>query len=266
VLATAVLGAACATTPIDATDPRYVKGVESFAANDWSDARTELDAFLEASCTPRQMRAAGCQKALWLKMRSDLAENLPAQAVEDALGYGPIGRPRRELSPSVIQLRHAARVEVATHWVSSDRSVQIQIVHDDEVGRAFHPLRVTYSIDGVRTLPVPEERWLTHEPVAYVSAPPGDHFVDVVCLYEQRYYAVRIGATRAFSAQPNDRVVIVTHINARPVAPTGRIAPIVDFEITAQPQRRPEEAAQSPVGPASPPSAPPSVALKSMKP
>jgi hypothetical protein len=224
---------ACATAPLDATDPRYVKGVESFQAQDWSNAREELDGFLDASCTPRGMTAAGCQKALWLKMRSDLAEHLPAQAVEDALGYGPPGRPRRELSPSVVQLRHAARAEVAAGWASPDRSVQIQIVHDDEVGGDLHPLRVTYSIDGKQTLPVPQERWLTHEPVAYVSAPAGDHFVDVVCLYEQRYYAVRIGATKAFAAQPNEHVLIVTRIHARPVAPGGRLVPIVDFDVTA---------------------------------
>jgi len=233
-LATTLLGA-CATAPLDATDPRYVKGVESFDAHDWPSARADLHSFLEASCTPRGMTAAGCQKAVWLKMRSDLAENLPAQAVEDALGYGPLGVPRRELRPSVVQLRHAARAEVAARWASPDRSVQIQIVHDDEVGGDLHPLIVTYSIDGTQTLPVPPERWLTHDPVAYVSAPAGDHFVDVVCVYEQRYYAVRIANTKAFATQPNDHVVIVTRIRARPLRPGGRLVPILDLDVTASP-------------------------------
>jgi hypothetical protein len=234
VLATTLLGA-CATAPLDATDPRYVKGVESFDAHDWPQASADLHSFLEASCTPRATAGAGCQKAVWLKMRSDLAENLPAQAVEDALGYGYPGVPRRELKPSVVQLRHAARAEVAARWTSPDRSVQIAIVHDDEVGGDLRPLLVTYSIDGTQTLPVPQERWLTHDPVAYVSAPAGDHFVDVVCLYEQRYYAVRVGATKAFATQPNDRVVIVTKIHTRSAPPKGRSVPVVEFDVTAHP-------------------------------
>jgi hypothetical protein len=234
VFAVTILGA-CATAPLDATDPRYVKGVQSFDAHDWPQARADLHSFLEGSCEPRGMVAAGCQKALWLKMRSDLAENLPAQAVEDALGYGRPGAPRRELKPSVFDLRHAARAEVAARWASPDRSVQIAIVHDDEVGGDLRPLIVTYSIDGTQTLPVPPERWLTHDPVAYVSAPAGDHFVDVVCVYEQRYYAVRAATTKAFATQPNDRVVIVTTIHARPLRPGGRLVPVVELDVTAHP-------------------------------
>jgi hypothetical protein len=230
-----LLGGACARAPLDATDARYVQGIESFDANDWAEARESLDSFLEARCEPA-MTGAGCQKALWLKMRSDLAAGVPARAVEDALGYGFPGAPRRELRPTVFQLRHAARAEVAAHWASPDRSVQIQIIHQDDIARRLHPLKVTYSIDGAQTLPVPEERWLTRDPVAYVAAPAGDHFVDVVCVYEQRDYAVRIGATKAFAAQPHDRVLIVTRIHAKPLAPGGRLVPIVDFEVTSRPE------------------------------
>lgn len=233
VLATALLGGACATAPLDAADPAYAQGVESFDANDWAEARESLDSFLKTRCQPA-MAAAGCQKALWLKMRTELAAGLPAQAVQDALGYGVPGPPRRDLHPTVFELRHAARAEVAAQWASPDRSVQIEIVHQDEIARRMHPIRVTYSIDGTQTLPVPEERWLTNDPVAYVSAPAGDHFVDVVCLYAQRYYAVRIGSTKAFTAQPNERVVIVTRIHTRPRAPGGRPLPIVDFDIRAR--------------------------------
>jgi hypothetical protein len=234
-LATTLLAGACATTPIDATDARYVQGLESFQADDWAEARDSLDSFLKASCTPRGMKAAGCQKALWLELQGDLAAGLPAQAVEDSLGYGFPGAPRRELRPTVFQLRHAARAEVAAHWASPDRSVQIEIVHRDEIARRLHPIRVTYSIDGKQTLPVPEERWLTRGPVAYVSAPAGEHFVDVECLYAQRYYAMRIGSTKAFDAETNQRVVIVARIHDAPsVSRVGATRPVVDFDITTR--------------------------------
>jgi hypothetical protein len=232
VLATTLLGGACATAPLDAPDARYVQGMESFDANDWAEARASLDGFLDARCAPA-MTGAGCQKALWLKMRSELAAGVPAQAVEDALGYGYPGAPRRELRPTVFQLRRAARAEVAAQWASPDRSVQIEIVHQDDIARRLHPIRVTYSIDGKQTLPVPEERWLTRDPIAYVSAPAGDHFVDVECLYGQRWYAMRIGSTKAFEAKPNEHVVIVARIHQRPGAPSDRLVPVVDFEIRA---------------------------------
>ncbi|HVU52824.1 MAG TPA: hypothetical protein VHL80_19215 [Polyangia bacterium] len=234
-VATALLGGGCATAPLDATDARYVRGARSFEADHWAEARASLASFLEARCEPA-MTGPGCQKALWLKMRSELAAGLPARAVEDALGYGFPGAPRRELRPTVFQLRRAARAEVAAQWASPDRSVQIEIVHDDDVARRLHPLRVTYSIDGERTLPVPEERWLTRDPVAYVSAPPGGHFVDVECLYAQQDHAMRVGSTKAFDARPNDTIVIVARIHEAPRAPGGRALPVVDFDVTARPE------------------------------
>jgi hypothetical protein len=229
--ATTVLGG-CATTPLDNADARYAQGVASFDAHQWLEARDQLNSFFKDECTRGGHTVAGCQKAVWLRMRSDLNADLPAQAVEDATGYAALGPPREELSPSVAALKFLARARVAARWRSPDRSARVQILYRDEVGGGFHPIGVTCSIDGLQTMPVPEERWITADPIMDITAPAGGHYVEIVSVYTRGLYTLRIVSTKAFEAKANDRVVVVTRIHARPDAtPALATIPAVDFDV-----------------------------------
>jgi hypothetical protein len=225
-LMSVVTGACASTAAPESKDPSYVRGSSSYAAARWSDAQDSLDAFLESSCGFGP--AAGCQRAIWMKVQADLQVHRPAQAVVDADRAESLGWPTEHLEPPVAALRAQALTQIGDLDRTGARTARLEVSFRDDVG--CQVVELTFSLDLDAPEPVAldhlDGRSLLFDPML----PSGDHLLRMAAHFECAFRGGKLQmfgrSSHAFLIGPEQptKVLVSSYLrtDAPPLAPISQ--------------------------------------------
>jgi hypothetical protein len=222
-LALALIGAllgGCATTALDAQDTAYVRGKSDFDAHRWPEAQEGLETFLTENC--RTGPAAGCERAVWMKMQADLQQQRPALAVVDAERAKVLGPPSGRLTPPIAALRANAFATMESAASSGERTARLEVAFRNDVGSDCRLLSFSYGLDLDDPSDVTPANPDQTSTVFEGPLIPGDHLVTVSarfsCKFRDAHVDADVRSIYAVYATPEQPggVLVVSRLVADP--------------------------------------------------